>query len=59
MEKGILIKLKMNNRDEAVKFLKSLWSEVPQPCPLYNGKSDILNKGSKKINCDWICTACA
>ena len=34
MEKDILNKLKMDSREEAVSFLKSLWSEKPQPCPL-------------------------
>ena len=58
MEKEILQKLKMSSRDEAVKFLKSLWSETPQPCPLCGGKLDFLHKKAKKSNCDWICTAC-
>lgn len=58
MEKEILIKLKMNSRDEAVKFLKSLWGEVPRPCPLCGGKIDYFHKKSKKSNCDWICTVC-
>jgi len=58
MEKDILVKYKMNNRDEAVKFLKSLWLETPLPCPLCNGKLDYLHKKAKKSNCDWICTAC-
>ncbi len=58
MEKDILIKFKMDSRDEAVKFLKSLWSEVPQACPLCGGKIDYLHKKVKKSNCDWVCTAC-
>lgn len=58
MEKDVLEKYKMNSRDEAVKFLKSLWLETPQPCPLCNGKLDFLHKKAKKSNCDWICTAC-
>ena len=58
MEKDILTKLKMISRDEAVKFLKSLWSETPQPCPLCNGQLDFLHKKAKKSNCDWICTGC-
>lgn len=36
MEKDILNKLKMNSRDEAVSFLKSLWNEKPQSCPMCN-----------------------
>ena len=58
MEKAILGKLKMNSRDEAVSFLKSLWNEEPQPCPLCDGKLDFLHKKAKKSNCDWICTVC-
>ena len=58
MEKDILGKLKMNSRDEAVSFLKSLWNEEPQPCPLCEGKLDFLHKKAKKSNCDWICTVC-
>ena len=58
MEKYIFKKYKMNSRDETVKFLKSLWIETPQPCPLCNGKLDSLHKKAKKSNCDWICTEC-
>ena len=59
MEKDILNKLEMNSRDEVVSFLKSLWSENPQPCPLCGGKLDFLHKKAKKSNCDWICTICS
>ena len=48
MEKDILNKLKMNSREEAVIFLKSLWSELPQPCPLCGGRLDFLHKKAKK-----------
>ncbi|MBP1545209.1 MAG: hypothetical protein J6A37_01250 [Oscillospiraceae bacterium] len=58
MEKDILNKLKMDSRDEAVSFLKSLWNEEPQPCPLCDGKLDFLHKKAKRSNCDWICTVC-
>ncbi len=58
MENDALKKLNMNNRDEAVRFLKSLWCETPQPCPLCNGRLDFLHKKAKKSNCDWICTVC-
>ena len=58
MEKDILNKLKMNSRDEAVRFLKSLWNEEPQSCPMCDGKLDFLHKKAKKSNCDWICTVC-
>ena len=58
MEKDILAKYKMNSRDETVKFLKSLWLETPQPCPLCNGKLDFLHKKAKKSDCEWKCPAC-
>ncbi len=58
MEKDILDKFKMNSRDEAVSFLRSLWREEPRPCPLCGGKLDFLHKKAKKSNCDWICTVC-
>ena len=58
MEKDVLDKFKMNSRDEAVGFLKSLWREEPAPCPLCGGKLDFLHKKAKKSNCDWVCTAC-
>ena len=57
-KKDILNKLKMDSREEAVSFLKSLWSEKPQPCPLCGGKLDFLHKKAKKSNCDWKCPAC-
>ena len=58
MEKDVLNKFEMNSRDEAVGFLKSLWSEEPQPCPLCGGKLDFFHKKAKKSNCDWVCTVC-
>lgn len=33
MEKEILTELKMDSREEAVRFLKSLWNGTPQPLP--------------------------
>ncbi len=54
----IFHELKMTNRDEVVAFLKSLWSEKPQPCPICGATLDYLHKKAKKNNCDWICTGC-
>lgn len=50
--------LKMNSRDDVVKFLKSLWIEQPEPCPLCGGQLDYFHKKAKKSNSDWICTGC-
>lgn len=58
MEKDVLDKFRMNSRDEAVSFLKSLWREEPAPCPLCGGKLDFLHKKAKKSSCDWVCTDC-
>lgn len=58
MEKDILKKIKMRNRDEVMFFLKSLQNELPQPCPLCGERLEFLHKKAKKSNCDWICTAC-
>lgn len=58
MEKDILSKYNMTCRDDAVKFLKSLWNETPQLFPICNGILDFLHKKAKKNNCDWICTNC-
>jgi predicted RNA-binding Zn-ribbon protein involved in translation (DUF1610 family) len=58
MEKEILTKLKMYSRENVLKFLKSLWSETPQPCPLCGGELTFLHKKAKKSNNDWICSVC-
>lgn len=58
MEKDVLNKFKMDSRDDVVNFLKSLWNETPQQCPLCGGKLDFLHKKAKKSNSDWICTVC-
>ncbi len=58
MEKEVFNKLKLNDRDTVMSFLKSLWSETPKPCPLCGGKLDFLHKKAKKSNCDWVCTGC-
>ncbi len=55
---NIIEELKMKNRDEAVAFLKSLWNETPQPCPLCGGKLDFLHKKAKKSNSEWKCEQC-
>ncbi len=54
----IFQELNIANRDEAVSFLKSLWAEKPQPCPICGGELNYLHKKAKKSNCDWICDSC-
>lgn len=58
MEQDVLSKYHMNGRVDAVKFLKSLWNETPQLCPLCNGTLDYLHKKAKKNNNDWVCINC-
>jgi len=58
MEKEVLRKYKMDCRDDAVRFLKSMWREEPQPCPLCGDRLDFFHKKAKKSNCDWKCTRC-
>ncbi len=54
----IIKELKMNSRDEVVAFLKSLWSEAPQPCPLCGGTISLLHTKAKKSNSRWKCEQC-
>ncbi len=58
VEKDILKELHFKDRDDEVKFLKSLWAEKPQPCPLCGGELDFLHKKAKKSNSNWECTNC-
>lgn len=58
VEKELLSKYKMDSREQAVSFLKSLWCEMPQACPMCQGKLDYFHKKAKKSNCHWICTVC-
>ncbi len=56
--KDIIRSLKMNSREEAVSFLKSLWNETPQPCPLCGGSLVFLHKKAKKSSSEWKCRQC-
>jgi uncharacterized Zn finger protein len=58
MEQDVLRELRMESRDAAVAFLKSLWAERPQPCPRCGGTLDFLHRKAKKSNDDWRCTGC-
>ena len=46
----IIKKLNMENRDEVVRFLKSMWLERPMHCPLCGGGLDYFHKKAKKSN---------
>lgn len=58
MEINVLERFKMNSREDVVRFLKSMWNENPQPCPVCGGKLDILHTGAKKDTSEWVCTEC-
>ncbi len=58
MQRDVLKKLNMNSREEAVVFLKRLWSEQQTPCPKCGATLDFLHKKAKKSNCDWKCFSC-
>lgn len=58
MQKDVIKDLQMNNRDDVVSFLKSLWQEKPQCCPKCGGELDYLHKKAKKNNSDWKCKSC-
>ena len=58
MEKVKLKELKMNSRDEVLKFLKRLWNEEQTDCPICGNTLELLHKGAKKNNCDWQCRVC-
>lgn len=46
-------------REEELRFLKRLWTELPTLCPCC-GKSELtyLHKKAKKSNNDWKCPVC-
>lgn len=47
------------SREEEVKLLKSLWTDLPVNCPKCgNAQLVHLHKKAKKSNCDWKCPAC-
>ncbi len=58
MEKDVLAELHMKDREEAVRFLKQLWSEKATLCPKCGTMLEHLHKKAKKSNCDWKCSGC-
>ena len=58
MEKDVLNELGISDRNEAVTFLKRLWSEQPTPCPKCGNTLEFMHKKAKKSNCDWKCAEC-
>ena len=58
MDRVMLNELKMNSRDEVLRFLKKLWSQENETCPICGNELDLLHKKAKKSNCDWQCRSC-
>lgn len=58
MERVLLRELKMESRDEVLKFLKKLWNEESTYCPMCGTELELLHKKAKKSNCDWQCKSC-
>ncbi len=55
---NIIKKLKMENRENMVIFVKSLTPENPQNCTLCNGTLEYFHKKAKKSNNKWKCSKC-
>ena len=58
MDRVQLKELRMESRDEVLRFLKHLWNEEQTACPICGKILEILHKGAKKSNCDWQCRHC-
>lgn len=57
-KKEVLKELNMNSRDEALIFLKSLWTKQETLCPICGAKLEYLHKKAKKSNTEWVCKKC-
>ncbi len=58
MKRVLLKELGVNNREEAVSFLKKLWREEGAQCPVCGNALELLHKKAKKSDCDWQCKMC-
>lgn len=58
MERVVLKELKMESRNEVIKFLKELWNFEKTACPICGNELELLHKKAKKSNCDWQCKKC-
>ena len=58
MERVRLAELGMNDRNEALAFLKKLWKEEGAECPMCGHELELLHKKAKKDDCDWQCIHC-
>ena len=58
MERITLKDLKMESRDEVIRFLKKLWNHEKSNCPICGSELEVLHKKAKKSDCDWQCKQC-
>lgn len=58
MERVELKELKMESRNEVIRFLKKLWNLEKTNCPICGNELELLHKKAKKSNCDWQCKQC-
>lgn len=58
MDRVTLNELKMDSRDEVIRFLKRLWNQEKTNCPICSRELELLHKKAKKSNCDWQCKSC-
>ena len=54
----MLKELNMKSRDEAISFLKALWTQESVNCPICGNQLELLHKKAKKSDCDWQCMNC-
>lgn len=58
MERVRLKELKMESRNEVIRFLKKLWNHEKTNCPICGRELELLHKKAKKSDCDWQCKQC-
>lgn len=58
MKSVMLKELKMESRNEVIRFLKKLWNQEKMNCPMCGNELQLLHKKAKKSNCDWQCNQC-
>lgn len=58
MNRVLLKELGFGTRNEAIIFLKKLWSQENVDCPICGSKLELLHKKAKMSDCDWQCKKC-
>lgn len=58
MKKTSLKELNFASREEALVFLKKLWSGEGAACPICGSELEPLHGKAKKSDCEWQCRKC-